>query len=124
MAGWRGVVLSRSHDKYLAVPSISGWKIRTSSPASPRPLQTTTRRSRLLSPGIDYAALDRLVPFADNLALRSAASALESAGLTPVSARPMVGHTEFITVAIGADGAEQEQRRTLLDTRVSYRLPV
>ena len=74
--------------------------------------------------GIDYAALERHVPFADDSALRSAAAALETRRLTPASARPMVGHTVFITVAVGADGAEQEQRRTLLDTHVSYRFVV
>ena len=74
--------------------------------------------------GIDYAALDRHVPFADDAALRSAADALDSAGLTPVSARPMVGHTVFTTVAIDASGAEQEQRQVLLDTQVSYRFTI
>ena len=74
--------------------------------------------------GIDYAALDRHAPFSEDMALRSAAAALESAGLTPASARPMVGHTVFTTVAMGADGAEREQRRTLLDTHVRYRFVV
>ena len=110
-------------DKYLAVPSV-----RIEDPdIVARFTEATTNHYPeipIAVTGIDYAALDRHVPFADDLALRSAAAALESAGLTPASARPMVGHTVFITVAIGADGAEQEQRRTLLDTHVSYRFVV
>ncbi|GEM_PF-3540696 len=110
-------------DKYLAVPSVpiedpdivARFTDATTNHHPEIPIAVT---------GIDYAALDRHVPFADDLALRSAAAALESAGLTPASARPMVGHTVFTTVAIGADGAEQEQRRTLLDTHVSYRFVV
>src|SRR5271166_5242144 len=110
-------------DKYLAVPSVpiedpdivARFTDATTNHHPEIPIAVT---------GIDYAALDRHVPFADDLALRSAAAALESAGLTPASARPMVGHTVFTTVAIGADGAEQEQRRTLLDTHVSYRFTI
>jgi hypothetical protein len=110
-------------DKYLAVP-----RVRIEDPdIVARFTEATTNHHPeipIAVTGIDYAALDRHVPFADDLALRSATAALESAGLTPASARPMVGHTVFITVAIGADGAEPEQRRTLLDTHVSYRFVV
>jgi hypothetical protein len=110
-------------DKYLAVPSalikdpdiVARFTGATTNHHPDIPIAVS---------GIDYAALDRHVPFADGLALGSAAAALESAGLTPASARPIVGHTVFTTVAIGADGAEQEQRRTLLDTHVSYRFVV
>jgi hypothetical protein len=109
-----------NRDKYLAVPSVP---IKDPDIVARFTKATTNHHPEIpiAVTGIDYAALDRHVPFADSLALRSAAAALESAGLTPAAARPMVGHTEFTTVAIGADGAEQEQRRTLLDTHVSYR---
>jgi hypothetical protein len=110
-------------DKYLAVPStlikdpdiIARFTGATTNHHPDIPIGVT---------GIDYAALDRHVPFADSLALGSATAALESAGLTPASARPIVGHTVFTTVSIDADGAEQKQRRTLLDTHVSYRFVV
>jgi hypothetical protein len=107
-------------DKYLAVPSAS---IEDPDIVGRFTDATTNHHPEIpiVVTGIDYAALDRHVPFADDLALRSAADALESAGLTPASARPTIGHTVFTTVAIGADGAEHEQRRTLLDTHVSYR---
>ena len=110
-------------DKYLAVPSV---RIEDPDIVARFTKATTNHHPELpiAVTGIDYAALDRHVPFADDLALRSAAAALENAGLMPASARPMVGHTVFTTVAIGADGAEQEQRRTLLDTHVSYRFVV
>ncbi|HME48519.1 MAG TPA: hypothetical protein VKG81_10620 [Mycobacterium sp.] len=110
-------------DKYLAVPSVP---INDPDIVARFTDATTNHHPEIAIAvtGIDYAALDRHVPFADDVALRSAAAALESARLTPASARPMVGHTVFTTVAIGADGAEQEQRRTLLDTHVSYRFTV
>ena len=110
-------------DKYLAVPSV-----RIEDPDIVTRFTNATTNHHPDIPiavtGIDYAALERHAPFADHLALKAAAAALESARLTPASARPMVGHTEFITVAIDADGAEREQRRTLLDTHVSYRFAV
>ena len=110
-------------DKYLAVPSV-----RIEDPdIVARFTEATTNHHPdipIAVTGIDYAALDRHVPFAEDLALKSAAAALESARLTPASARPMVGHTVFTTVAVDADGAEREQRRTLLDTHVSYRFVV
>lgn len=111
------------HDKYLAVPSV-----RIDDPDIVARFTDATTNHHPEIPiaitGIDYAALDRHVPYADDSALKSAAAALESAGLTPASARPLVGHTVFATVAIGADGAEQRQRETLLDTHVSYRFTV
>ena len=110
-------------DKYLAVPSV-----RIEDPDIVARFTNATTNHHPDIPiavtGIDYAALERHTPFADDLALKAAAAALESAGLTPASARPMVGHTEFITVAIDADGAERAQRRALLDTRVGYRFVV
>jgi hypothetical protein len=74
--------------------------------------------------GIDYAALERHRPFPQDQASKVAADGLERARLTPGSARPMVGHTEFVTVAVDADGDEQERRLTLLDTHVRYRFVV
>ncbi len=60
----------------------------------PRNVHSTDgRRGVLAVTGIDYAALGRHVPFADDLAWNSAAAALESAPLTSRSGRPMVGHT-------------------------------
>lgn len=118
-----GEALFVDRDKYLAVPSV---RIEDPEIVARFTERTTNRHPEIpiAVTGIDYAVLDRHVPFADDLALRSAAAALESAGLTPASARPMVGHSVFTTVAIGADGSEQEQRRTLLDTHVSYRFTV
>ena len=56
--------------------------------------------------------------------MRSAAAALESAGLTPVRLAPWSG-TRFSSQSPSTpSGAEQEQRRTLLDTHVSYRFVV
>ena len=110
-------------DKYLAVPSV---RIEDRDIVARFTEATTNHHPEIpiAVTGVDYAALDRHVPFADDLALRSAADALENARLTPALARPMVGHTVFTTVAIGADGAEKEQRRTLLDTHVKYRFVV
>jgi hypothetical protein len=121
---WRdGEASFVDRDKYLAVPSVA-----IEDPEIVARFTKTTTNHHPEIPiavaGIDYAALDRHVPFADDAALRSAAVALDSAGLTPASARPMVGHAVFTTVAIDADGAEQEQRQTLLDTQVSYRFTV
>ena len=79
-------------DKYLAVPSVT---IENPEIVA-RFTKTTTNHYPeipITVSGIDYAALDRHVPFADYVALRSAADSLDSAGLTPASARPMVGHT-------------------------------
>jgi len=110
-------------DKYLAVP-----RVRIDDPDIVRRFTDATTNHHPEIPitvtGIDYAALDRHAPYDDDSALKSAAAALESAGLTPASARPQVGHTVFTTVAVGTDGAEQEQRQTLLDTHVSYRFTV
>jgi hypothetical protein len=110
-------------DKHLAVPSV-----RIQDPDIVARFTNATTNHHPAIPiavtGIDYAALERHTPFPEDQALKSAAAALEKARLTPTSARPMVGHTEFITVAIDADGAEQAQRRTLLDTYVRYRFVV
>ncbi|MGO9489355.1 MAG: DUF6345 domain-containing protein [Solirubrobacteraceae bacterium] len=121
---WRdGEASFVDRDKYLAVPSVT-----IEDPEIVARFTKTTTNHHPEIPiavsGIDYAALDRHVPFADDAALRSAADALDSAGLTPASARPMVGHTVFTTVAIDASGAEQEQRQVLLDTEVSYRFTI
>lgn len=121
---WRdGEASFVDRDKYLAVPSIT---IEDPEIVARFTKATTNHHPKIpiAVSGIDYAALDRHVPFADDAALRSAADALDSAGLTPVSARPMVGHTVFTTVAIDASGAEQEQRQVLLDTQVSYRFTI
>ena len=110
-------------EKYLAVPSV---KIEDPEIVARFTRATTNHHPEIpiAVTGIDYAALDRHVPFANDLALKSVAAALESTGLTPASARPIVGHTVFTTVGIGVDGAEQTQQRTLLDTHVSYRFVV
>ena len=121
---WRdGEASFVDRDKYLAVPSVA---IEDPEIVARFTKATTNHHPEIpiAVSGIDYAALDRHVPFADDAALRSAAAALDGAGLTPASARPMVGHTVFTTVAIDADGAEQEQRQVLLDTQVSYRFTV
>jgi hypothetical protein len=79
-------------DKYLAVPSV---RIEDPDIVARFTEATTNRHPEIpvAVTGIDYAALERHMPFADDLAVRSAAAALENAGLTPASARPMVGHT-------------------------------
>jgi hypothetical protein len=121
---WRnGEVSFVDRERYLAVPSVA---IEDPEIVARFAKATTNHHPEIpiAVSGIDYAALDRHAPFADDAALRSAASALDSAGLTPASARPIAGHTVFTTVAIGANGAEEEQRRVLLDTRVSYRFTV
>ena len=87
---WRdGEASFVDRDKYLAVPSVAI--------EDPRIVARFTKATTNHHPeipiavsGIDYAALDRHVPFADDAALRSAADALDSAGLTPASARPMI----------------------------------
>jgi hypothetical protein len=110
-------------ERYLAVPSV-----RIEDPGIVARFTDATTNHHPDIPiaviGIDYAALEKHTPFPQDRALRSAADALGKAQLTPASARPMVGHTEFITVAVNADGAEQAQRRTLLDTHVRYRFTV
>ena len=80
-------------DKYLAVPSV---RIEDPDIVARFTEATTNHHPEIpiAVTGIDYAALDRYVPFADDLALRSSADALESAGLTPASARPMVGGSD------------------------------
>jgi Family of unknown function (DUF6345) len=121
---WRdGEASFVDRDKYLAVPSVA---IEDPEIVARFTKATTNHHPEIpiAVSGIDYAALDRHVPFADDAALRSAADALDRAGLTPSSGRPMVGHTVFTTVAIDASGAEQEQRQVLLDTQVSYRFTV
>ena len=110
-------------EKYLAVPNV---RIEDPDIVARFTRATTNHHPEIpiAITGIDYAALDKHAPYAADLALRSAADALEASKLTPVLARPTVGHTEFITVAIGSDGAEREKRRTLLDTHVRYRFVV
>jgi hypothetical protein len=68
-----------NRDKYLAVPSVP---IEDPDIVARFTKATTNHHPEIpiAVTGIDYAALDRHVPFADSLALRSAAAALESAG--------------------------------------------
>jgi Family of unknown function (DUF6345) len=109
--------------KYLAVPMVE-----IDDPEIVERCHATTTTHHPEIPiavhGIDYEALDRHVPFAPHEALRTTAAALEAAGLIPDSARPIVGHSVFTTVAVDDDGNEQEQRRTLLDTHVNHRFTV
>ena len=70
--------------------------------------------------GIDYAALGRLVPLAEEEALRLTAAAMEVAGLTPAQATPVVGHSVFKTVSTKPNGAPASMT-TNLDTHVNYR---
>ena len=121
---WRdGVASFVDRDKYLAVPTVA-----IDAPAIVARLTEATTNHHPAIPitvtGIDYQALDRHVPFPADEALKSATNALETVGLTPSSARPIVGHSEFTTVGIDADGAEENQRQTLLDTHVRYRFTV
>ena len=121
---WRdGEASFVDRERYLAVPNVA---IEDREIVARFTKATTNHHPEIpiAVSGIDYAALDRHVPFAEDAALRSATDALDSAGLTPASARPMVGHTVFTTVAIGPSGKEQEQREVLLDTKVSYRFTV
>jgi hypothetical protein len=109
--------------KYLAVPMV---RVEDRDIVARFTASTTNHHPEIpiAVTGIDYAALERHVPFAKDAALKSAAVALENAGLTPASARPMVGHTVFTTVTIAAAGADHKQRETLLDTHVRYRFVV
>jgi hypothetical protein len=121
---WRdGEVSFVDRDTYLAVPMV---EIEDPEVVARFTKATTNHHPEIpiAVSGIDYEALRRHVPFADDAALKRAADALDNAGLTPASARPMVGHTEFTTVTIGADGTEQEQWHAALDTQVSYRMTV
>ena len=106
--------------KYLAVPSADI--------ALPETVERFTQATTNPHPeipialhGIDYAALERLEPLAPEAALKAAAEALDTAGLTPGPARPIVGQTMFTTVSVDDDGEEKERRKTPLDTHVSYR---
>lgn len=121
---WRdGEASFVDRDAYLAVPTVA----IDDPEIVARFTETTTNHHPeipIAVTGIDYAALDRHVPFPAEAALKSSADALERVGLTPASARPIVGHTVFTTVRIGSDGAEEDRRRALLDTHVSYRFTV
>jgi hypothetical protein len=118
---WRdGEVSFVDRDNYLAVPKVSL--------ADPEIIERFRDKTTNHHPdieiaveGIDYSALERHRPFPAEAALKSSVEALEAAGLTPVWARPSVGHTRFTTVGVDADGAEETLRETLLDTKVSYR---
>jgi hypothetical protein len=68
--------------------------------------------------GIDHAALGRLSPPDPEDALQRTANALDSAGLAPEHATPVVGHTVFKTVSAGEHPAD---RTANLDTHVTYR---
>ncbi|MGA2592311.1 MAG: DUF6345 domain-containing protein [Bryobacteraceae bacterium] len=70
---------------------------------------------------IDYAALGRLSPLGSEEALKSTSVALESAGLTPDHATPVVGHTVFKTVSTTSGRGAPASTRTNLDTHVSFR---
>jgi hypothetical protein len=121
---WRdGEALFVDRDRYLAVPSVP----IDDEEIVARLTEATTNHhpdGQIAVTGIDFAALEKLVPLDDERALKTAADALETAGLTPQSARPLVGHTVFTTVAVDDDGAEQEIRETMLDTHVNYRFTV
>ena len=69
---------------------------------------------------IDYAALSKLSVLDSDEALKLASDALESAGLTPENAKPVIGHSVFKTVSKNAKEAPASTR-TNLDTHVSYR---
>src|SRR5580704_9016768 len=82
---WRdGEASFADRDKYLAVPSVA---IEDPEIVARFTKATTNHHPQIpiAVSGIDYAALDRHVPFADDAALRSAAGALDRAGLTPTS---------------------------------------
>ena len=113
-------------DRYLAVPTVTIQEPQIVD----RFLKGTTNHHPEIPieiQGIDYEALERHVPFPAQDALTSAVGALEAAGLTPAQARPIVGHTELTTVRLrattadGAEGGEDVERQTLLDTYVKYR---
>jgi hypothetical protein len=70
---------------------------------------------------IDYAALGRLTPLSPEEALKLTSRALESAGLTPEHATPVVGHTVFKTVSTTSERGAPASTTTNLDTQVSYR---
>jgi len=103
---------------YLAVPTVD---VTDSEIAAARRDATENHCPEIPieAKAIDYAALGRLSPPGLEDALRSAADALESTGLTPEHAIPVVGHTIFKTVPAG--GEPPEPRTANLDTHVTHR---
>jgi len=69
---------------------------------------------------IDHAALQRLKALDPDEAFKLTSAALDSAGLTPEHATPVVGHTVFKTVST-AERTAPVSTTTNLDTQVSYR---
>lgn len=70
---------------------------------------------------IDYAALGKLSALGREEVLRSISAALESAGLMPEGATPIVGHTVFKTVSTTTNKRVPDSTKTNLDTHVRYR---
>ena len=117
---WRdGMTAFIDPDNYLAVPKV---------PVDPEIAETHRQVTTNRCPNIpievravDYAALGRLTPIGPEEAFKLTSAALESVGLTPEHATPVVGHTVFKTVSTASDTGAPASTTTNLDTQVSYR---
>jgi Family of unknown function (DUF6345) len=105
---------------YLAVPTVS-----VTDPEIVAARREATRNYYPEIPievkAIDRAALGRMQPPGLEEALKLTSAALESAGLTPEHATPVVGHTIFKIVSTTENKGIPVSTKTNLDTHVSYR---
>jgi hypothetical protein len=107
-------------ENYLAVPTVSVTHTETLAA-----LREATRNYYPEIPievkAIDHAALGKIHPPGPEDALKLISVALESVGLTPEHATPVVGHTVFKTVSNTGNKGVPASTKTNLDTHVSYR---
>jgi hypothetical protein len=115
-----GIALFVDPEKYLAVPMVG---------IANAEIESTCRKATknhhpeipIDVKAIDHAALGRLQSLAPAEALKRTSAALDSAGLTPEHATPVVGHTVFKTVSTDGEKGAPALTRTNLDTHVSHR---
>ncbi len=105
---------------YLAVPTVS-----VDEPEITAAQRKATKNHHPEIPievkAIDYTALGLLSPPDPEEVLRTTAVALESSGLSPEHATPVVGNAVFKTVSTTSDQGAPASTRTEIDTHVSYR---
>jgi hypothetical protein len=105
--------------EYLAVPTVP--KVDNKTVATLRAATTNHHPEiPIVVRAIDHAALQRLKALDPDEAFKLTSAALDSAGLTPEHATPVVGHTVFKTVST-AERTAPVSTTTNLDTQVSYR---
>jgi len=121
---WRdGMALFVDSANYLAVPTVhidhqevAGVRLRTTTNHYPDiPIEVRA---------IDYEALAEISPLSHESAVELIAAALDSTGLTPEHATPIVGHSIFKTVSLAGDKGAPASTRKKLDTHVMYRFTV